>query len=63
MTKIFKRTFLRNDNKNLYIYGYDKHKGYATAEHLKAVSRFGYSSLHRKSFRPRSLLDVLNKDS
>tara|TARA_B100001123_G_scaffold421288_1_gene528704 strand:- start:5131 stop:5763 length:633 start_codon:yes stop_codon:yes gene_type:complete len=44
-------------------YGYDKHKGYATAEHLKAVSRFGYSSLHRKSFRPRSLLDVLNKDS
>ena len=43
-------------------YGYDRHKGYATAQHLKALSRFGYSSLHRKSFRPRSLLDLLNKD-
>ena len=25
MAKIFKRTFLRNDNKNIYLYGYAKH--------------------------------------
>jgi ribonuclease HII len=35
-------------------YGYDKHKGYATAEHRAAVARFGYSTLHRRSFRPQS---------
>jgi ribonuclease HII len=35
-------------------YGYDKHKGYATAEHRAAVERFGYSSLHRRSFRPQA---------
>jgi ribonuclease HII len=34
-------------------YGYDKHKGYATAEHRAAVERFGYSSLHRRSFKPQ----------
>jgi len=36
-------------------YGYDRHKGYATADHLDALARFGYSTLHRRSFRPRSL--------
>lgn len=33
-------------------YGFDRHKGYATAEHLQAVARFGYSDAHRRSFRP-----------
>jgi ribonuclease HII len=37
-------------------YGYDHHKGYATAEHLAAVARFGYSTLHRRSFKPQSSL-------
>ena len=38
-------------------YGYDRHKGYATADHLAAVARHGYSTLHRRSFRPPSLFD------
>src|SRR3989338_7890628 len=33
-------------------YGFDRHKGYATSDHLEAVARFGYSDLHRRSFRP-----------
>lgn len=32
-------------------YGFDRHKGYATADHLDAVARFGYSLVHRRSFR------------
>jgi ribonuclease HII len=38
-------------------YGFDRHKGYATREHLDAVSRFGYSEAHRRSFRPPTLFD------
>lgn len=38
-------------------YGFDRHKGYATAEHLAALARFGYSPAHRRSFRPPSLFD------
>ena len=38
-------------------YGYDRHKGYATADHLAAVARFGYSPQHRRSFRPATLFD------
>ena len=40
-------------------YGYDRHKGYATADHLAAVARHGYSPLHRRSFRPASLFDTI----
>jgi ribonuclease HII len=38
-------------------YGFDKHKGYATRDHLDAVARFGYSDVHRRSFRPPTLFD------
>ena len=40
-------------------YGFDRHKGYATRDHLDAVSRFGYSDVHRRSFRPQSLFDTM----
>ena len=38
-------------------YGFDRHKGYATRDHLDAVERFGYSEAHRRSFRPPTLFD------
>jgi ribonuclease HII len=31
-------------------YGFDQHKGYATAEHLEAVGRLGPCEVHRRSF-------------
>jgi ribonuclease HII len=39
-------------------YGFDRHKGYATPDHLEALSKFGYSAVHRRSFRPPSLFDL-----
>jgi ribonuclease HII len=42
-------------------YGFDRHKGYATADHLAAVARYGYSPAHRRSFRPPSLFDTLDE--
>jgi len=40
-------------------YGYDRHKGYATAEHLAAVALHGYSPLHRRTFKPATLFDTM----
>jgi len=40
-------------------YGFDRHKGYATREHLDAVGRYGYSPVHRRTFRPPSLFDTM----
>jgi ribonuclease HII len=41
-------------------YGFDRHKGYATAEHLSALARFGCSEAHRRSFRPSALFDTMD---
>ena len=41
-------------------YGFDRHKGYATADHLDAVARFGYSDAHRRSFRAQTLFDTMD---
>jgi ribonuclease HII len=44
-------------------YGFDRHKGYATAQHLQALWRFGACEAHRRSFAPvRAVLDGLQCD-
>ena len=34
-------------------YGFEQHKGYATAAHLDAIEANGFCEIHRKSFHPR----------
>jgi ribonuclease HII len=41
-------------------YGFDRHKGYGTPDHLAALARYGYSEHHRRSFRPPSLFDTID---
>ncbi|MFN8672984.1 MAG: ribonuclease HII [Candidatus Sericytochromatia bacterium] len=31
-------------------YGFEKHKGYATKEHIDAIKKYGLSDIHRKTF-------------
>ena len=33
-------------------YGFDKHKGYGTAEHLAKIRQWGPSPIHRRTFAP-----------
>lgn len=40
-------------------YGFDRHKGYATPEHLGAVGRYGHSPWHRRTFRQPTLFDSI----
>ena len=41
-------------------YGFDRHKGYATAVHVAALRKHGYSGAHRRSFRPASLFEEID---
>jgi len=36
-------------------YGFERHKGYGTPEHKRALTRFGATEHHRRSFRPVQL--------
>ena len=39
-------------------YGFAKHKGYGTAEHIEALKKYGPCPIHRKSFEPiRSMIE------
>jgi len=40
-------------------YGFSRHKGYGTAEHLEALQRLGPSPIHRMSFEPVGQLRLL----
>lgn len=35
-------------------WGFAKHKGYGTAEHIAAIEKYGVSDIHRKTFAPIS---------
>ena len=39
-------------------YGFARHKGYCTAEHLAAIDRLGPCPLHRFSFSPVCVLEL-----
>lgn len=38
-------------------YGFDRHKGYGTPQHIAAISKFGLSDIHRRSFRLHGGID------
>lgn len=39
-------------------YGFSKHKGYGTAQHMKALRELGLTPIHRMSFAPCAKLQV-----
>lgn len=40
-------------------YGFERHKGYGTADHMAALREHGPTPLHRRSFAPVSQLELL----
>jgi ribonuclease HII len=40
-------------------YGFERHKGYGSAEHLEALNELGPSPVHRLSYKPCSALKLL----
>jgi ribonuclease HII len=55
VAKVWRDRLMRDLHTQDPRYGFDRHKGYATADHLCAVKQFGYSAVHRQSFSPPTL--------
>ncbi len=51
VAKVARDRIMRAYHRAFPQYGFARHKGYATRDHLQALARFGASPLHRKSFR------------
>jgi ribonuclease HII len=56
VAKVHRDAIMRRLDAALPGYGFARHKGYATREHLAALARLGPSAQHRRSFAPVSQL-------
>ena len=39
-------------------YNFQKHKGYGTKAHIEAIKKYGYTSIHRRSFKLKALSEI-----
>jgi ribonuclease HII len=52
LAKVHRDRWCREVDERFPQYGFARHKGYGTAEHLRALQRHGPCELHRRSFSP-----------
>lgn len=55
VAKVSRDKWMREQAKLFPQYGFEKHKGYGTPEHLEAIRKYGLCALHRRSFLSRVL--------
>lgn len=54
LAKTHRDTWMNTAEDQFPGYGFARHKGYGTPQHLEALKKLGPCPLHRRSFRPRS---------
>ena len=52
VAKVFRDKLMMEEDKKYPLYGFSRHKGYGTREHMAAIRKYGLSPIHRKSFGP-----------
>ncbi len=50
VAKVYRDGLMTEVHRAFPVYGFDRHKGYGTREHLEAIARHGPCPWHRKSF-------------
>lgn len=59
IAKVTRDRIMVNYSKKHKGYGFERHKGYPTREHLKALKEFGPCPIHRRSFAPvREIIEL-----
>ncbi|MDD3123248.1 MAG: ribonuclease HII [Candidatus Izemoplasmatales bacterium] len=57
LAKVSRDHFMEELGKKYPLYGFEKHKGYPTKEHVLAINTYGILPIHRKTYEPvKSLL-------
>jgi len=52
LAKVSRDRLMKDAHQHFPCYGFDRHKGYPTAEHLRQLEENGPCKIHRKSFAP-----------
>ncbi len=62
LAKVVRDTIMKHYHRQFPRYGFHKHKGYATEDHLTALRQHGPCAIHRRSFRPCALQEGDRKE-
>jgi ribonuclease HII len=52
IAKVFRDKLMIEQDKKYPQYGFRRHKGYGTRQHLEAIRKYGLSPIHRETFGP-----------
>ncbi|MGB2600004.1 MAG: ribonuclease HII [Candidatus Omnitrophota bacterium] len=52
IAKVFRDKLMIEEDEKFPQYGFQRHKGYGTRQHMEAIRRCGLSPIHRKTFGP-----------
>jgi ribonuclease HII len=55
IAKVTRDEMMENYDRMYPQYGFAKHKGYCTRDHITALKRYGWSPIHRRSFKVKEL--------
>ncbi len=63
LAKVTRDVEMLEHHKRISEYGFDRHKGYPTSQHIAALKKFGPCELHRRSYKPVRDAMVLQEKS
>lgn len=52
IAKVTRDRYMREISKKFPKYGFEKHVGYGTKQHMEAIKKYGICPIHRRSFSP-----------
>lgn len=52
LAKVTRDRLMKELHEQYPVYGFDRHKGYPTAEHMRLLEKYGPCKIHRRSFAP-----------
>jgi len=52
IAKVFRDKCMLKEDGRYPRYGFCRHKGYGTQEHIEAIRKYGFSPIHRRTFGP-----------
>jgi len=55
LAKTYRDDIMRREHEQYPQYDWVSNKGYLSAKHLAAIKEYGYSPLHRRSYKVKSL--------
>ena len=58
LAKVTRDRYIVELSKDYPEYGLEKHKGYATKDHMEAIRKYGVKPIHRKTFMTDKVLGI-----